>query len=185
MGQGGEQGNETAKIVQTKLPDRRGAMRTMFGLGAAGLALVGVSHETQQGAAKNRVKVAKKRKKGKGDPAGSVGTPGPAGADGAQGPQGPQGATGPRGENGASVPMRFEHVTEQFSVSDETPTGHLLTCPSGGIAVGGGVVSMNARCHVFMSHPPAPEQWEVGIYCPAGQGGETSNIATVVCAYKA
>jgi hypothetical protein len=136
---------------------RRNAVRSLAGIGAAGMTLLGrgslASHssaaesggESEPGLL--AIKSAKKKKKGK------------------------------KGSNGSDG-VRLTQKSQDFSVPAGSNANGQVNCSSGQ-ATGGGVGISNAACSVVSSGPVGAKAWGATVGCPAGQTATAS--VTVIC----
>ncbi|HVV85498.1 MAG TPA: hypothetical protein VHE35_20705 [Kofleriaceae bacterium] len=98
-------------------------------------------------------------------PQGPQGDPGPAGPQGAAGPAGAQGPAGPQGTPGA---FGYQVVQLTQTVAANQFGGAWPECPTGKIAVGGGVSPQlgSTGFHVYASNPVLGRvtMWYVGVF---------------------
>src|SRR5579859_710065 len=80
----------------------------------------------------------------KGDP-GAPGAQGPAGPQGAPGAAGPAGPAGPAGSAGVSGYQQVVESINNFTLAGETESVHVLSCPAGKKAIGGGFILFGAN----------------------------------------
>jgi hypothetical protein len=181
--------------------DRRGALRSLAGLGAATLALLelgrnagakqkghGKKHDNDQRKHEGAQAEKKKPKRG---PTGPIGPTGPAGggsgSSGPTGPTGPQGDTGSQGPAGQPGQPGATGPAASFSVSSgptfplvvgTNSTSEVIAVCSTGAAVGASIVFDNASCNVFKSQRSGSTSWRVGVSCPFNNSTTGTVIAT-------
>lgn len=171
--------------------DRRIALRSLAGLGAAALALLGIGLDAEA-KQKNRGKKRgndrqkqqdaneeKKKKPGKPGPTGPTGPTGPAG--GGSGSSGPTGPTGPKGDTGPQGPAASFSVSSGPAfplVVGTNSTSEVVAVCSTGVAVGASIVFDNPSCGVFKNQRSGSSSWRVAVSCPFNNSTTGSIIAT-------
>ena len=128
-------------------PGRRDAVRSLMGMGAAGVALLGGAHAASAGPTSEESGPAgpdylgpsaeKKKKRGK---------------------RGPTGPTGPAGNT-------IVRDSDDFAVAAGTNQNGQVNCPSGDV-VGGGVSVNDTDCRVVASAPVGTTAWGATVFCP-------------------
>lgn len=98
-------------------------------------------------------------------PVGPAGPAGPTGAIGPVGPAGPAGATGPQGPPGLAAVQLVQSISLRDSTTEVK--SHIVACPTGTVALGGGYGTLGVTTGVVETRLNAPlvnaEGWEVSI----------------------
>jgi hypothetical protein len=108
-------------------------------------------------------------------PQGEEGDPGPPGPEGPQGPSGPEGPPGPKGDSGISG---YEFHFERFDVPPTGRSSHVVRCPSGKVALGGGYAKSHEPMYILQNRPYGSHTWIVSLSNRTGSPGWIRVYAT-------